>query len=145
MGLLNIVGNLFGIGEKYIDGKNKIKEKKQELELAKVEAHIAKEKAKIENAHEVALVEQTETFNLDKAAVKAMEKDWKDDAFAIFGFFILFGAFIPPMVPHIQAGLYVLDGMPEYIKWGLGLMFIHVFGFRNLLRMFLKKKLNRVV
>ena len=138
-----IIGSVLGIGKSFVEGREKRKQAKLELELVRVQAQIEKEKAKIANAAELAVVEQMETFNLDKAAVKHMEKDWKDDAFAVFFFFILFGSFIPGAQPTIENGLSLLTTLPTFVQYGLGLMFVHVFGFRNLLRMFLKNKQDK--
>lgn len=41
-------------------------------------------------------------------------------------------AFIPSMVPHIEAGFAVLETMPEYYKIALGLMLVSVWGYRRL-------------
>lgn len=140
MGLLSMVGELFGIGKTYLEGRNKIKKAKLEHKLAVVESAIKIEKARADSAIRIIEVENSETFNLDKAAIKAMDKDWKDDVFALFFFFILFGSFIPSFVPIIIDGLNVLRTLPDFILYGMGLLFIHVFGFRNLLRLFLRKK-----
>ena len=140
MGLFSVIGSLLGIGGTYLEGKTEIKKAKLTHELAKIESAISIEKARSESAVKMVELEQSETFNMDKSAIKAMDKDWKDDVFALFFFFILFGSFIPALVPVITDGLAVLRTLPDFILYGLGLLFIHVFGFRNLLRLFLKKK-----
>jgi hypothetical protein len=140
MRLLSVLGSLLGIGETYLKGKTEIKKAKLTHELAKIESAISIEKARAESSLKLVEIENSETFNMDKMAIKAMDKDWKDDVFALFFFFILFGSFVPQLVPAIYDGLAVLSTLPNFILYGLSLLFVHVFGFRNLLRLFLKKK-----
>ena len=138
--LLTGIMSLFKIGGSYLKGRQNIEKEELNLKLVSLKTKVKIEEAKGRASVEMAQTEQEATFDLDKMAVKQMERDWKDDAFALFFFLILFGSFVPSMVQPIEDGLIVLNTMPDFIKYGMMLLFVHVFGFRNLLRLFLKKR-----
>jgi hypothetical protein len=55
---------------------------------------------------------------------------WTDDWFSILLSIPLIGAFIPPAVPHIQAGFAVLSEMPSYYQYWLAVAILSSFGIR---------------
>lgn len=55
---------------------------------------------------------------------------WTDDWFSILLSIPLVGAFIPPLVPHIQAGFDVLESMPDYYQYWLAVAILSSFGIR---------------
>lgn len=139
-GIKYLFCKLLGIGETYIKGRDSISKAKLNLELTDLNSKTKISEARAESANKIVELENSETFNMDKASIDQMKQDWKDDAFALFFFFLLFGSFVPALVPHIKTGLQVLSSFPDFILYGLGLIFVHVFGFRNLLRLILRRR-----
>ncbi len=63
---------------------------------------------------------------------KQTSAKWTDDWFSILLSIPLIGSFVPPAVPHIQAGFAVLDSMPEYYQYWLAVAILSSFGIRAL-------------
>lgn len=146
---LSLLGNVIdGVGGYFSKGqeiKQEITQAKNALELAKINSQVKILEAETNHKIKSENIEQQETFNLDKQAVDNMKEDWKDDIFAVFFFTVLFGTLIvalafPTYLGHWIAGLHSLGEIPMILQVGIGLMFVHVYGFRNLLRMYLKGK-----
>jgi hypothetical protein len=64
-------------------------------------------------------------------AAKTTDK-WTNHWFSILLSIPLVGAFIPPAVPHIQAGFAVLDSMPEYYQYWVAVAILSSFGIKAL-------------
>jgi hypothetical protein len=123
--LLGPIFNLLGEGVKgvsdHFEGKRKLKAAKLEAEMA---VYVAQANADIDwNAH----------------WARQAATSWKDEYVLILLSFPLILSFIPPMVPHVEAGFLVLNGLPEWYKYGLGAAFAASFGMKSLTGMFGKK------
>jgi len=135
-----VVNGIVSLASTFLASNNEIKNAKIEREVQKIKTETKIEEEKFKFAAEFAQNQINNDFSLDNMAIKAMEKDWKDDVFALFFFFILFSAFVPAWTEQVRVGLEVLENMPDFILYGLALIFVHTFGFRGLLKMLLEKK-----
>lgn len=109
----------------YMQNKQEIKAREQErkdrVQEAQTQANIRR-------------IEAGERFDGDLDLYFIKNNGWKDD----ISFYIFLApavlAFIPQMVPHIEAGFNVLENMPIMYQVCLGMMLIAVWGYRRMLR-----------
>lgn len=88
------------------------------------------EKSKVK--HEVELENIRHVKDWDTAQADASKSSWKDEWFAIILSIPLIMAFIPSLVPYVEAGFVVLNNMPDYYKAFLGGAIAASFGIRSL-------------
>jgi len=55
---------------------------------------------------------------------------WKDEFWTIVLSMPLVGAFFPQLVPYIEEGFRVIQGMPEFYQWWVGVAILTSFGVR---------------
>lgn len=96
MWLTSLLGGVFGIGEKYVEGKNKIREAKIEADVAK---WVAKAKAYESDA------QRTHSWEIE--ALKQSQYSWKDEFWTV-----VLGVLL--LTPMALAMIAVFTGNPQY-------------------------------
>ena len=120
---LNFLGNIVDAVGGYFKDNQQIKaaqkERSDELRKATLDAKLAAIKA-------------GQTADIDTDLTARQSAGLMDDiSFYLFLVPVPL-AFIPNMVPHIQAGFAALEKMPQYYQITLGLMLVSVWGYRRL-------------
>ena len=101
---------LGGLATQWIQGKQEEAKAKQEVKLRTIQA----------------------TESWDELQAKNANTSWKDEWFTILLSIPLIMAFIPSLVPYVEAGFVVLDSMPEYYKAFLAAAVAASFGMKGL-------------
>jgi len=108
-----VIGNLFGLGRDYLDGKRKLKQAKLETEL-----YIEKSKA-------------TADIDWDKQALVNAQTSWKDEWFTLLLSIPAIMAFIPGLAPYVGFGFAELAKAPDWYLAAFGIAVAALFGFRK--------------
>ena len=108
--MLQILGILGGLATDFLKGKAEEAKAKQEVKLKALQS-----------------VENWEAIQAQSSA-----SSWKDEWFVFVLSIPMIGAFIPSLVPFIEAGFRVLDTMPEYYKGFLAAAIAASFGIKSL-------------
>ena len=124
------------VAQKYIEGKHKIEGARIDFEVAKFAAKAKSLEGEYERAH-----------SLDELASQERREGWKDE--------ILFATILAPLWVTIAEAMGLVDvgtsknmfaalqSMPVEYQILVGLLFVAVFGFRSLLRLYLKTKMGK--
>ena len=108
---------------------------KYELERLDHEASVAKANAVLEMARQG----QAQDFDLDRLAMKNMQRSWKDELVLIIFLAPVVMAFVPGMSPHVEAGFAAIERMPNwYIAIVIGMVVV-IYGLRGLLKTYLQR------
>ena len=108
---------------------------KYELERLDHEAGVARAKAALEMARQG----QAQDFDLDRIAMKNMQRSWKDELVLIIFLAPVVLAFIPGMNQHVEAGFAAIERMPSwYIAIVVGMVVV-IYGMRGLLKAYLQR------
>lgn len=108
--ILSIVTTLGGLATQWLENK------------------AAKKKA----THEKELEIISQTSDWEHLHVKNASNSWKDEWFALLFSIPLIMAFVPSLVPYVEAGFIVLEQMPDWYKGFLGAAVAASFGVRQL-------------
>jgi len=119
-----IIGNI-------IDAVSKADETRQKIKSIKNEGAIKLAQTKVNGQIKMAESDAESAGNLD--AIAAKNVGWKDEYLMIIITIPTILAFIPYMVPYVNAGFEVLEKMPDYYQYMLGGVYIYVFGFKRIL------------
>lgn len=109
-GITIALGKLFGMGEKWVKGK-------QAQALAKVEGRIKKEKVKVEAECQVMMSDAQAANNIDLLTVKNRSKTWTDELVVVTLLSPLWCMFIPPLQPYVESGFKAFSGAPEWYQY----------------------------
>ena len=90
--------------------------------------------------HERDLTRIANQATWEQTQAENAKSSWKDEWFTLVLSVPLIGAFIPPLVPYVQQGFIVLNGMPDYYKAFLGAAMGAAFGYKTLKDFWLNKK-----
>jgi len=120
---LSIIGDaITAVGGYFRDGqkiKAAVGERKDELKKINLTARIESAKAGV-----------THDMKMDESA--RANAGWMDD----ISFYVFLApailAFFPGMVDHIENGFAVLQDMPDWYQYALGMMLVSVWGYRKL-------------
>lgn len=119
-----LIGKLFDTGGDYVETKQKIKKIKAagaiKLAQTKVNAAISRAKSDADSAGD-----------LDKIALQNV--GWKDEFLMLVITVPMILAFVPYMVPYVEAGFKALEQMPVYYQYAVGGVYVYVFGFKRIL------------
>lgn len=79
--------------------------------------------------------------------ISLASRGWKDEYLLIVTTLPMIVCFVPDMGPYVQQGFDTLSSsVPEYYWWGLGMVYVDTFGFRQMIRgsieHFLKKRIK---
>tara|TARA_R110000796_G_scaffold70457_1_gene160256 strand:- start:1591 stop:2055 length:465 start_codon:yes stop_codon:yes gene_type:complete len=148
MVVLNIIGNLLGIGKSFLD--NRMKRKQLEAE----------------QKHEIIKAETSATVNrimsntisdneIDMITARNKKYTWKDEVITYLFLVPIFIASITPFIVAYQNNDWVnmnlfvkesyfsLDQLPDWYKWVLAAVVIDVLGFRSFMRQVVSKWLDK--
>ena len=121
----------------YFKDKNEIKKVEVEAEkmlvLAKAEAEANKMKR-----------ESEQDYDLDKIAMMAMEKSWKDEFLLILFSIPIAMCFFPDYRQYVEDGFKTLNIIPEWFMYIYVAMIVVIYGLRGLLRMFLQLMIDKI-
>ena len=121
----------------YFKDKNEIKKVEVEAEkmlvLAKAEAEANKMKR-----------ESEQDYDLDKIAMMAMEKSWKDEFLLILFSIPIAMCFFPDYRQYVEDGFKTLNIIPEWFMYIYVTMIVVIYGLRGLLRMFLQLMIDKI-
>ena len=121
----------------YFKDKNEIKKvevkAKKMLVLAKAEAEANKMKR-----------ESEQDYDLDKIAMMAMEKSWKDEFLLILFSIPIAMCFFPDYRQYVEDGFKTLNIIPEWFMYIYVAMIVVIYGLRGLLRMFLQLMIDKI-
>ena len=121
----------------YFKDKNEIKKVEVEAEkmlvLAKAEAEVNKMKR-----------ESEQDYDLDKIAMTAMEKSWKDEFLLILFSIPIAMCFFPDYRQYVEDGFKTLNIIPEWFMYIYVAMIVVIYGLRGLLRMFLQLMIDKI-
>lgn len=68
----------------------------------------------------------------ERIQAEGSKSSWKDEFWTIILSIPLIMCFIPPLTPYVKAGFVVLESMPEYYRYWLGLAIAAAFAVRQL-------------
>ncbi|CAH9012361.1 TMhelix containing protein [Vibrio phage 416E50-1] len=114
---ISIITAGIGLVGSWLQGKQKVQEAKAERETKAL----------------------TNEANWDSIQAEAGKNSWKDEWLTILVSIPLVMAFIPDMDVYVEAGFEVLDGMPEWYQYTVGLVFAASFGVKGALKVIGKK------
>lgn len=138
--MLSIIGS---IGSAIVGGVSDYFKGKQEIKKIQLEADkmliTAEATAKIERLKR----ESEQDYDLDKIAMNAMEKSWKDEFLLLMFSIPVVLCFIPEYRPYIEEGFKTLNIIPEWFMYIYVAMIVVIYGLRGLLRMFLQILINK--
>lgn len=121
----------------YFKDKNEIKKVEVEAEkmlvLAKAEAEANKMKR-----------ESEQDYDLDKIAMTAMDKSWKDEFLLILFSIPIAMCFFPEYRQYVEDGFKTLNIIPEWFMYIYVAMIVVIYGLRGLLRMFLQLMIDKI-
>lgn len=121
----------------YFKDKNEIKKVEVEAEkmlvLAKAEAEANKMKR-----------ESEQDYDLDKIAMIAMDKSWKDEFLLILFSIPIAMCFFPEYRQYVEDGFKTLKIIPEWFMYIYVAMIVVIYGLRGLLRMFLQLMIDKI-
>ena len=121
----------------YFKDKNEIKKVEVEAEkmlvLAKAEAEANKMKR-----------ESEQDYDLDKIAMIAMDKSWKDEFLLILFSIPIAMCFLPEYRQYVEDGFKTLNIIPEWFMYIYVAMIVVIYGLRGLLRMFLQLMIDKI-
>jgi hypothetical protein len=131
--VFDVVGNLFGIGRDYLEGKRNI-------EKAKIETRLAIEEAKAKSAIKVIETGQIAEIDWDVAAMEGSANSWKDEWLTVLFSIPLILSFTPGGAEIVRDGFDVLTGTPEWYQISVGVIVAASFGYRKVVDAFKKAK-----
>ena len=138
MGIFATLGTAIVSGiSGYFKDKNEIKKVEVEAEkmlvLAKAEAEANKMKR-----------ESEQDYDLDKIAMNAMDKSWKDEFLLILFSIPIAMCFFPEYRQYVEDGFKTLNIIPEWFMYIYVAMIVVIYGLRGLLRMFLQIMIDKI-
>lgn len=152
MGLLNILGNIFGIGKDYLKNRAELKKlkRKQEHEIIKAEtdAMVSRIKNNTESDNEIDII-----------TARNKKYTLKDDVIVYLFLIPIFVANITPFLvayqnkdwtelnQYIKNSYISLDNLPNWYKYVLGAVIVDTIGmrsfFRKIFNTYIDKKYNK--
>jgi hypothetical protein len=108
--MMQILSLLGGIATEFVKGKFEESKAKQEVKIKRIQSE----------------------ENWDTIQAQGSQSSLKDEWFVFVLSIPMVGAFIPSLVPYIEEGFRVLDGMPEYYKGFLAAAIAASFGLKSL-------------
>lgn len=125
-GITLALGKLFGMGEKWVEGK-------QAQALAKVEGKIKKEKVRVEAECQVMMSDAQAANNIDLITVKNKNNTWMDNIVVCTILSPLWCMFIPSLQPYIKEGFTAFSEAPEWYQYCFYGVVVSELGLRRIL------------
>lgn len=113
----SIVKAVSGVGQTYLEGRQKKAALKARIEEAKVNAQVKK-------------LEQDGSW--EEKAMDASMDSWKDEAWTVTFIGIIVASFVPAAQPYMQAGFDFLRSAPEWVQWGILASIAASFGIKSI-------------
>ena len=134
--IIGAVGSVVGEPIKQWQERKRLKvEHRLEIDRLNHEANVATAQAHLE----IAKTGQAQNYDLDRIAMKAMDRSWKDELVLLLFLLPLPVAFIPGMDVYVHAGFQAIEQMPDwYVAIVIGMVVV-IYGLRGLLTAYLKK------
>jgi len=129
----DIFGTIFGGVVSLFKGNQEIKAAKVAGKIAmlqaKANAAIAESEAKIN----IAKNGQANEFDLDRIAMKNMNRSWKDELVLVIFLVPMIMSFIPSLADYALTGFSVIGTMPEWYRYIIVGMVVVIYGMRGML------------
>jgi cation transport ATPase len=133
---IGVVGNIVGEPLKEWQKRKTIKVE-QAYELSKLAHQVKINQAQA--AVEMAKNGQQNDYDLDRIAMKNMDKSWKDELVLIVFLVPMMMAFFPKTADYALAGFAIIAKMPEwYVAIIIGMVVV-IYGLRGLLKTYLQR------
>lgn len=119
----DIIGQLFGIGRDYLEGRRKIKQ-------AELDSKLKINEVKTQTQAEVIKDSQKADIAWENTSLK--QSGWKAEYWTIVLSIPLIMCFIPGLVPYVVAGFAALSNTPLWYQYTVGIAIGSAFGVRKL-------------
>ena len=139
-----MVGGLVTLGSAIISGISEYFKDKNEIKKVQVEADKLLIMAKAEAEANKMKRESEQDYDLDKIAMMAMEKSWKDEFLLILFSIPIAMCFFPDYRQYVEDGFKTLNIIPEWFMYIYVAMIVVIYGLRGLLRMFLQLMIDKI-
>ena len=136
LGLISLGTSIIGGITDYFKGKQEINKAQLEADIKLIVAEAEAKARRLEREAEM-------DYDLDKIAMEAMDKSWKDDVILIIFMIPLVMSFLPAYQEYVTAGFASLALVPDWYMYILVGMITVIYGMRGLLKMFLQTLSNR--
>ena len=121
----------------YFKDKNEIKKVQVEADKLLIMAKAEAEANKMRR-------ESEQDYDLDKIAMIAMDKSWKDEFLLILFSIPIAMCFFPEYRQYVEDGFKTLNIIPEWFMYIYVAMIVVIYGLRGLLRMFLQLMIDKI-
>lgn len=130
---LKLITSVFGVGQEYLEHRQKVEDLKQEGELDTIKAK-----------NQIAVKNATADVDIDKSSTDQMQYSWKDEYWTIILSAPLILGLIPvgPVQRMVASYFQVMDLAPDWYKISVGVSIGASFGFRHIINYFGKSKEN---
>ena len=127
-----LIGPVVGAVRGYFKDKQEIKKAKVEAEKITIQAEAEVKKAEAVSKMKRAEAGELQDYELDRIAMKNMEKSWKDELVLIIFLIPAVMSFIPGYSYQVKAGFDALAQTPDWYQWILMGMIIVIYGLRGM-------------
>ena len=139
-----MLGGLVTLGSAIISGISGYFKDKNEIKKVQVEADKLLIMAKAEAEANKMRRESEQDYDLDKIAMIAMDKSWKDEFLLILFSIPIAMCFFPEYRQYVEDGFKTLNIIPEWFMYIYVAMIVVIYGLRGLLRMFLQLMIDKI-
>ena len=139
-----MIGGLVTLGSAIVSGISGYFKDKNEIKKVQVEADKLLIMAKAEAEANKMKRESEQDYDLDKIAMNAMDKSWKDEFLLILFSIPIAMCFFPEYRQYVEDGFKTLNIIPEWFMYIYVAMIVVIYGLRGLLRMFLQLMIDKI-
>lgn len=139
-----MIGGLVTLGSAIVSGISGYFKDKNEIKKVQVEAEKLLIMAEAESKAKRLEREAEQDYDLDKIAMIAMDKSWKDEFLLILFSIPIAMCFFPEYRQYVEDGFKTLDIIPEWFMYIYVTMIVVIYGMRGLLRMFLQLMIDKI-
>ena len=138
-----MIGGLVTLGSAIVSGISGYFKDKNEIKKVQIEADklliMAEAKSKAKRLEREAEID----YDLDRIAMKNMDKSWKDELILLIWLTPVVMSFIPEWQPYVIAGFASLALVPDWYMYILVGLVTVIYGMRGLLKMVIQMVGNR--
>lgn len=139
-----MIGGLVTLGSAIVSGISGYFKDKNEIKKVQVEAEKLLIMAEAESKAKRLEREAEQDYDLDKIAMIAMDKSWKDEFLLILFSIPIAMCFFPEYRQYVEDGFKTLNIIPEWFMYIYVTMIVVIYGMRGLLRMFLQLMIDKI-
>ena len=139
-----MIGGLVTLGSAIVSGISGYFKDKNEIKKVQVEADKLLIMAEAESKAKRLEREAEQDYDLDKIAMIAMDKSWKDEFLLILFSIPIAMCFFPEYRQYVEDGFKTLNIIPEWFMYIYVCMIVVIYGLRGLLRMFLQLMIDKI-